>query len=107
VIHYPAVTGRRYEQQRVTVEQAVRGIMERNGWHPTRLPDPRMEGSAVTIEAEARTLVFGFVSDVAIRLRDDQGRTYVDMRSASRTRSSRCASTDSPAAPCSRGSVSR
>ena len=83
-VHYPAVTGRRYDQQRVTVEQAVRGIMERNGWHPTRLPDPRMEGSAVTIEAQARTLVFGFVSEVAIRLRDVQGRTYVDMRSASR-----------------------
>lgn len=82
--YYPAVTGRRYDQRRMTVEQAVRGIMERNGWRPTRLPDPRMEGSAVTIEAEARTLVFGFVSDVAIRLRDVQGRTYVDMRSASR-----------------------
>lgn len=82
--HYPAVTGRRYDLERNTVEQAVRGILQRKGWRATRLPDPRMEGSTVTIEAEARTLVFGFVSDVAIRLRDAGGRTHVDMRSASR-----------------------
>ena len=81
---YPAVTGRRYNHERATVEQAVRTIASRNGWRPTRLPDPRMEGSGVTIEMEARTLVFGFVSDVAIRLRDQGGTTQVDMRSASR-----------------------
>lgn len=83
-IHYPAVTGRRYERERTIVEQAVRRLIEREGWRATRLPDPRMEGSGVTIEAEARTLVFGFVSDVAIRLRERAGRTQVDLRSASR-----------------------
>jgi len=82
--HYPAVTVRRYEHERAAVEQVVRTIASRKGWHPTRLPDPRMEGAGVTIEMEARTLVFGFVSDVAIRLRDQRGSTQVDMRSASR-----------------------
>ncbi|MGY6708703.1 MAG: DUF1499 domain-containing protein [Rhizobiaceae bacterium] len=82
--HYPAVTPRRYEHERATVEQVVRAIASRKGWRLARLPDPRMEGAGVTIELEARTLVFGFVSDVAIRLRDQGGTTQVDMRSASR-----------------------
>ena len=81
---YPEVTGRRYDHDRDTVEEVVRSIARDNGWRPTRLPDPRMEGSGVTIEMEARTLVFGFTSDVAIRLRDRIGYTQVDMRSASR-----------------------
>ncbi len=81
---YPTVTRRRYDHGRATVEEVVRTIATRNGWRPTRLPDPRMEGAGLTIEMEARTLVFGFVSDVAIRLRDQRGSTQVDMRSASR-----------------------
>lgn len=82
--HYPAVTGRRYNHERATVEEVVRSLAGRHGWRPTRLPDPRMAGSGLTIEMEARTPVFGFVSDVAIRLRDLRGSTQVDMRSASR-----------------------
>ncbi len=45
-------------------------------------PEPTNEA---TIEATARTAVFGFIDDVVIRLKvNDDGSTQVDMRSASR-----------------------
>jgi hypothetical protein len=82
--HYPDVIGRRYDHPRSTVYEAVRALVERRGWRVQRRPDPRLDGSSVTLEAEARTPVFGFVSDVSIRLRDEIDSTVVDMRSASR-----------------------
>jgi len=82
--HYPAVTGRRYEHPRGTVEEVIRTVAAQRGWEVLRQPDPRHESSTITIEYEARTLVLGFVSNVAIRIRDEFGFTYVDIRSASR-----------------------
>jgi hypothetical protein len=60
-----------------------------------RAAEPFAEASSTPVAAEAaetgllqavaRTLVFGFPDDVAIRLRDTPDGTRVDMRSASRT----------------------
>jgi uncharacterized protein (DUF1499 family) len=82
--HYPEVTGRRYEHDRNTVQEVVQTVAAQRGWRVTRQADPRHDGATITIEYEARSLVLGFVSDVAIRLRDEFGSTYVDLRSASR-----------------------
>ena len=82
--HYPAVTGRRYEHSPRIVHEAVRAVIDRRGWRVMRWPDLRQEQRVVTIELEARTRLFGFASDVAIRISDNTDSTYVDMRSASR-----------------------
>jgi hypothetical protein len=82
--HYPHVIGRRYDHSQTTVYEAVRNLVGRKGWRVLRWPDPRQDGTTLTLEAEARTLVFGFPADVAIRMREDPDSTLVDMRSASR-----------------------
>jgi hypothetical protein len=82
--HYPNVISRRYDHSLITVYETVRQLAGRQGWRVLRWPDPRQAGRSLTIELEARTPVFGFVSDVAIRIRQEADSTRVDMRSASR-----------------------
>ncbi|MGO4837457.1 DUF1499 domain-containing protein, partial [Rhizobiaceae sp. 2RAB30] len=85
---YPEVTGRRYDMPIERVEQIVEGLASAHGWTEIARSSSRGRGeldpSAVTIELVAFTPILGFPSDVAIRLADEGGSTYVDMRSASR-----------------------
>jgi hypothetical protein len=78
---YPGVVGRSYQQPFERVRDAVAALVVRNGWRAGSLT-PEADAAEETIEAEARTPLFGFVADVAIRVRDEDGTTAVDMRSA-------------------------
>lgn len=82
-VSYPFVAGRRYAFDRDQVLEAVRLLLAERGW-PVVAERQAFDASETTIEAVARTFVFGFVDDVAVRVVDGEGVTLVDMRSASR-----------------------
>jgi len=79
---YPSILGHRYaltfDEARAAVDDAIAGA----GWNA--LPAYESGAGEITIEATARTLVWGFPNDVAMRITDEGGTVYVDMRSASR-----------------------
>lgn len=85
---YPEVTGRRYGLPADRVIEIVSGLVSRYGWQVLAFERPgERDDSAfveVTIELVAGTQVFGFPSDVAIRISNEGDTSYVDMRSASR-----------------------
>ncbi|MDN5928081.1 MAG: DUF1499 domain-containing protein [Hyphomicrobiales bacterium] len=84
VAAYPEITGRRYNASPGDVLGAVDHVIARRGWKIVSHP-PLVDGEReYTLEAVAKTFLFGFPSDVAIRLTDEGESTYVDMRSASR-----------------------
>ncbi|MET0598862.1 MAG: DUF1499 domain-containing protein [Mesorhizobium sp.] len=81
---YPEVTGRRYAAPDDRVLATVLNLIERHSWRLLSDPRGELDDPEVTVEALARTFILGFPSDVAIRVTDEGGTTYVDMRSASR-----------------------
>ncbi len=81
---FPAVTGRRYEAAPDTVLVAIDAMLAARGWRRAGEPAGSLETGELTLEATASSLVFGFVSDIAIRVTDEGETSYVDMRSLSR-----------------------
>lgn len=82
--HYPDASGRRYEASLDLVAVAVDEIVEARGWEVlSRQGDPQLS-LQMTVEALAYTPLLGFPSDIAIRLTDEGGGSFVDMRSVSR-----------------------
>jgi uncharacterized protein (DUF1499 family) len=79
---YPDVVGHRYALPFDEARAAVMDAIEAAGW--TAMPAVETGPGEATIEATARTLVFGFPNDVAIRITDEDGTVFVDMRSSSR-----------------------
>ncbi len=84
ITEFPQVTGRRYEAAPDTVHQAAMVILTARGWQLATQSEVSGQTGETTIEAEALSMVFGFASDVAIRITDEGETTYVDMRSSSR-----------------------
>lgn len=84
VAYYPAATGRRYPLPIDRAHDIVSAVLENLGWTIIRNPGLQLEANEITIEALARSPVFGFVSDVAIRIVDEGETSYVDVRSVSR-----------------------
>jgi hypothetical protein len=78
---YPNVTGRRYDLPFDQALEVVEAVMAAKGWsfRPGGLEHPPGE---VTIEAETATPLIALPVDVSVRLTDEAGPTYVDMRSA-------------------------
>lgn len=86
--HYPEIVGRRYDLPLERTEDMVNGLVEAHGWKAAAAAS-RSEGddpdtAVITREFQARSPILGFPADVAIRLIEEEGSTYVDMRSASR-----------------------
>ena len=81
---YPTVTGRRYDLPFDQALEIVEAVLTQRGWpvRPGGRIDP--ESGEVTIEASASTLLLALPVDVSIRVIDEAGSAYVDMRSASR-----------------------
>ena len=63
---------------------AVTNILADRGWHVAQTLAPAGEDRTARVEAIAKTLLFAFKDDVAIRLIETPDGTRVDMRSASR-----------------------
>lgn len=84
---YPGITGRRYDLAADRVLAIVRQLAAARSWAVVFSPEiVRDEPVAVdtTLEAVAYSLLLAVPYDVAVRIIDEQGSTYVDMRSASR-----------------------
>jgi uncharacterized protein (DUF1499 family) len=84
VLAYPAVTGRRYSQPVDRLNEIIAAVLRQLGWTAAHHTDPQMQAAESLMEAVARSPVFGFVSDVVIRIVDEGESTYVDVRSNSR-----------------------
>lgn len=86
--NYPEITGRRYELPIDRIEAIIQSLVVAHGWKEVARSSSAGRGeldpSTVTIELVAGSPILRFPSDVAIRLADEGGSTYVDMRSASR-----------------------
>jgi uncharacterized protein (DUF1499 family) len=60
-------------------------IVKDLGWRLIDSTPPNLRGDAVAeIDAADRSLFFGFISDIAIRIRPQGLKTEIDIRSASR-----------------------
>ncbi|MBA3446060.1 MAG: DUF1499 domain-containing protein [Pseudaminobacter sp.] len=82
--NYPLVAGRRYDLPFDRVVEAVNTVIARQGWAWAGPRPAAVTQAEMTIEARAETFLLGFPVDIAVRLTDEGGATYVDMRSASR-----------------------
>lgn len=76
------VVGRRYALPVRTVRELTLERVAEAGWTTVSAGRADFPDSESTIEAVARSLVLGLISDVAIRLTDEGATTYVDMRAA-------------------------
>lgn len=81
---YPDLLARRYDIDVIELDKAVMRSLERVGWSVVDHYRPVNERDRGRVEAVARTLVFGFRDDVAIRVLPDHGGARVDLRSVSR-----------------------
>lgn len=80
---YPEVTARLYPVGIDRLYEAVRVQLAERGW-AVSLDRPPVSGDTAVIEATARTPIFAFADDVAIRLLAMPDGTRLDMRSRSR-----------------------
>lgn len=84
IAFYPSATGRRYPFAVDRAHDIVVAVFQNLGWRVVNDTGMHLELQEITIEAEARSPVTGFVSDVAVRIVDEGDSSYVDIRSASR-----------------------
>lgn len=84
VASYPGIGGRRYEFAQQRVLGAVEALMAERGWRMLGKTETASPDQGVVIEAAAKSLLMGFVDDVAVRVLQNDGATFVDMSSASR-----------------------
>jgi hypothetical protein len=76
---YPALAGRRYDMDFADGVDMARQGVARSGWSPLSQIDRPGE---TTLGALARSAVFAMPADVAVRVIDEGGTVFVDMRSA-------------------------
>lgn len=76
---YPDLAPIRLSRDQGAAFEAARTAAERLGWRIVRA-----DGRAGVIEAEAETFWFGFIDDVAIRVRPTDDGAVIDVRSVSR-----------------------
>lgn len=79
----PALAGRRYDLPLDQVFDVARALVVRQGWIILRASGTDVPAGEVTIEAQAATPVLAFPVNIAIRVADEAGSTFVDMRAAS------------------------
>ncbi len=81
---YPAVSGRRFVLPIDRALDITLAVLRDLNWKVAGRPSAEEGMVEVTVEAVAPSLVFGFLSDVAIRITDESDTTYVDIRSSAR-----------------------
>jgi Protein of unknown function (DUF1499) len=80
---YPGVTGRRYPIPGESVAALAERQAAETGWRITSRRGSFDGSGEVLLEAEARSLIFGFRDQIVIRVTDEGATSYVDMRSRS------------------------
>lgn len=81
---YPDILPRRLPLSTVEAHALVRQTAEELGWTLVTDHEPENEEDTGTLEAAARSLVFGLPSDVAIRIVPEAEGARIDVRAASR-----------------------
>jgi hypothetical protein len=82
---YPDVGTIRVEMDSTNAYQLALSIANDLGWRIVDSEPPNLAGDgSALIEATDRSLFFGFVSDIAIRIRPGATQTAIDLRSVSR-----------------------
>ncbi|AGF74261.1 putative membrane protein [Bartonella australis AUST/NH1] len=81
---WPEMSGRRYEGSPDYISKSVLNVLAAYGWPVIAQRSVKGEEEELYIETVAKSFSFGFISDIAIRLTDEGGTTFVDMRAASR-----------------------
>ncbi|MEQ1950807.1 DUF1499 domain-containing protein [Mesorhizobium sp. CN2-181] len=79
----PAIRGRRYDLSVDQMVEVANALVARQGWI-VRTDARRQTGEKeITIEARAATPILAFPTDIAVRVADESGSAYVDMRAVS------------------------
>jgi len=82
---YPDIGTIMVEMDSTAAYQLAMSVAKDLGWKIVDSEPPNLNGDgAALIEATARSLFFGFVSDIAIRIRPGATQTAIDLRSVSR-----------------------
>jgi len=81
---WPQLSGRRYDGAPDRVLNAVQMILEEKGWTFVSSQGTLGEDTEIIIAARASLGFIRLFHDVAIRLRDEEDTTFVDMRAAAR-----------------------
>jgi len=82
---YPDIATIMVEMDSTQAYQLALGVASDLGWRVVDSEPPNLNGDgAALIEATSRSLFFGFVSDIAIRIRPGATETAIDVRSVSR-----------------------
>lgn len=82
---YPDIETAMVEMDSTEAYQLALGAAGDLGWRVVDSEPPNLNGDgAALIEATARSLFFGFISDIAIRIRPGATETAIDVRSVSR-----------------------
>ena len=82
---YPDLATIMVEMDSTEAYQLALSVAADLGWRVVDSEPPNLNGDgAALIEATAKSLVFGFVSDIAIRIRPGATQTAIDVRSVSR-----------------------
>jgi len=84
VEYYPQVTGRRYASTADRTLEGAAAAARQLGWEVVDLPVWIDGEPSVTMTVIAGSFLFGFPSDMAVRVLDEGESSYVDVRSASR-----------------------
>lgn len=82
--HWPQLSSRRYDGSPDNILKAVLAVINNEGWTITGQKGEAGEDTELFVQATAKTLVLGFMSDIVIRLADEGDTTFVDIRAASR-----------------------
>jgi uncharacterized protein (DUF1499 family) len=84
-IAYPEIQPMMVDLEAVQAYQMCLRIAKELGWRIVDASSPNLRGDGVAhIDATDRSLVFGFVDDIAIRIRPLANQTRIDIRSVSR-----------------------
>jgi len=81
---WPQLGSRRYDGSPDNILKAVLLVIKAENWTVAGQKGETGEDTELLVQAVARTLIMGFVSDVVIRLADEGDTTFVDIRAASR-----------------------
>lgn len=79
----PPLAGRRYDLPFEQVLEVAKILVARQGWIVRANADGNTGQGEITIEARAATPILAFPVDIAVRVTDEAGSAYVDMRAAS------------------------
>ncbi|MBA5776353.1 DUF1499 domain-containing protein [Stappia sp. F7233] len=81
---YPDLLSRRFRVTPAELHAAARQVIERQRWTIVGELTPALPDDPSLIQADVRSLVFGFTDDFVIRIRPDPFGARLDLRSASR-----------------------